>query len=330
MLDLEAIAAELYGREFARWMLAKKQPLEMLFRLADEGGVVLLPGQGFGTLHPSARVSLANLNEDDYTKIGRVIRRLAEEYYQEFKRHQRDAAAAGTPHRRRPAARGTGEEALTMLHAVLSARPELAIFAALVVGYAIGAIKLGPFQLGGVAGTLLAALVIGQIGVQIDPSLQRFMFTLFIYALGFSVAPQFFASVDRTTWTWGLLVVIEVVLIVVRGIRRHVAVQAGCRDGERLAGRIRDRVRHGRYRERGDRQVGIFAAQATQTLQANVATAYALSYIFSLITIVLFASQAAPRLLGIDLRKEARLASGQARRCRSQPRSGSELIPSLR
>jgi aspartate 4-decarboxylase len=37
----------------------------MLFRLADEGGVVLLAGQGFGTLHPSARVSLAHLNEVD-------------------------------------------------------------------------------------------------------------------------------------------------------------------------------------------------------------------------------------------------------------------------
>lgn len=50
LLDLEAIATELYGREFALWMLAKKEPLEMLFRLADEGGVVLLPGKGFGTL----------------------------------------------------------------------------------------------------------------------------------------------------------------------------------------------------------------------------------------------------------------------------------------
>jgi aspartate 4-decarboxylase len=85
LLDLEAIATELYGREFALWMLAKKQPLEMLFRLADEGGVVLLPGQEFSTLHPSARVSLANLNEVDYTRIGHVIRTLAEEYYQEFK-----------------------------------------------------------------------------------------------------------------------------------------------------------------------------------------------------------------------------------------------------
>ena len=64
--------------------------------------------------------------------------------------------------------------------AILLDHPELAIFAALIVGYAIGSIKLGPFQLGGVAGTLLAALVIGQVGVIIDPTLQRFMFTLFI------------------------------------------------------------------------------------------------------------------------------------------------------
>ena len=85
LLDLESIATELYGREFAVWMLANKEPLEMLFRLADEGGVVLLPGKGFGSLHPSARASLANLNEYDYVKIGQVIRSLAEEYFQEFK-----------------------------------------------------------------------------------------------------------------------------------------------------------------------------------------------------------------------------------------------------
>ena len=109
LLDLAAVAAELYGREFARWMLAKKQPLEMLFRLADEGGVVLLPGQGFGTSHPLARVSLANLNEVDYTRIGHVIRRLAEEYYQEFK-VTNATVAPPAPHRRRPAARGTGRK----------------------------------------------------------------------------------------------------------------------------------------------------------------------------------------------------------------------------
>ena len=81
------------------------------------------------------------------------------------------------------------------------------------------------------------------------------MFTLFIYALGFSVAPQFFASIDRTTWTWGLLVIIEVVLIVGTAFLRDVAVQAGCRDGKRIARRRRNRIRDGRHHQRGDRQI---------------------------------------------------------------------------
>ena len=93
LLDLESIAMRLHGADFARRIMAKKEPLEMLFRLADEGGVVLLPGKGFGTLHPSARASLANLNEYDYTNIGRVIRELAEEYHQEFTQTQTPGSA---------------------------------------------------------------------------------------------------------------------------------------------------------------------------------------------------------------------------------------------
>jgi aspartate 4-decarboxylase len=74
ILDLEILGAQRYGRDFVDWLLANKNPLEILFRLADEAGVVLLPGRGFGTPHPSARVSLANLNEADYARIGRIIR----------------------------------------------------------------------------------------------------------------------------------------------------------------------------------------------------------------------------------------------------------------
>ena len=143
--------------------------------------------------------------------------------------------------------------------------------------------------------------------MQIDPSLQRFMFTLFIYALGFSVAPQFFASIDRTTWTWSLLVVIEIVLIVVVAFvatwlfKLDVGTASGL-----LAGSATESAMVGTASE-AIGKLGLSAA-VTKTLQANVATAYALSYIFSLITIVLFASQVAPRLLRIDLRKEARSA----------------------
>ena len=45
---------------------------------------MLLPGLGFGTQHPSGRVSLANLNESDYRQTGRAIRKLTEEYVKRY------------------------------------------------------------------------------------------------------------------------------------------------------------------------------------------------------------------------------------------------------
>ena len=192
-----------------------------------------------------------------------------------------------------------------MLSSILAARPELALFAALAIGYGVGAIKLGPFKLGGVAGTLLAALAIGQFAIHVDADLQRFMFTLFVYALGFSVAPTFFASLDKTTWTWGLLVVIEValILVVVFVATWLFKLDVGTASGL-LAGAATESAMVGTASE-AIGKLGLAAADM-KAQQANVATAYALAYVFSLITIVLFASQAAPRLLGINLRDEAR------------------------
>ena len=46
---------------------------------------MLLPGRGFGTPHPSARISLANLNEADYARIGRIIRTIMQEYADEYR-----------------------------------------------------------------------------------------------------------------------------------------------------------------------------------------------------------------------------------------------------
>ena len=84
LLDLEELAEEMYSPEFSKWMLARLKPNEALFRLAEETGVILLPGKGFGTSHPSGRVSLANLNEYDYANIGKAIRKLAAGYYEAF------------------------------------------------------------------------------------------------------------------------------------------------------------------------------------------------------------------------------------------------------
>ncbi|KUE87716.1 aspartate 4-decarboxylase [Cupriavidus necator] len=84
LLDIEQLGGKAIGPDFVKWVMNSVEPNELLFQLADEAGVVLLPGRGFGTRHPSGRVSLANLNEADYAKIGRSIRKLFEAYVEKY------------------------------------------------------------------------------------------------------------------------------------------------------------------------------------------------------------------------------------------------------
>ncbi|MGU3494236.1 bifunctional aspartate transaminase/aspartate 4-decarboxylase [Xanthobacteraceae bacterium A53D] len=91
LLDLEVIAHKLYGADFASWIVKRASAGDLLFRIADETGIVLLPGRGFGTQQPAGRASLANLNEYEYAAIGRALRGLAEEFYAEFKTRAPDS-----------------------------------------------------------------------------------------------------------------------------------------------------------------------------------------------------------------------------------------------
>ena len=96
-----------------------------------------------------------------------------------------------------------------MIWHLLADQPEIALFASLSIGFFIGSFKLGPLQLGGVCGTLIVALVLGQSGARLSPDLKNIAFALFIFALGFTGGPQFFANIGRG-WRYGVLSVIEI------------------------------------------------------------------------------------------------------------------------
>ncbi len=89
LIDAEIVGEQLYGRDFVDWFLKRLAPGEALARLAEEAQVVLLPGKGFDTVHPSARASLANLKEMDYRKIGTAVRKLLDLYYEEYKKSKK-------------------------------------------------------------------------------------------------------------------------------------------------------------------------------------------------------------------------------------------------
>src|SRR4051812_34356316 len=83
------------------------------------------------------------------------------------------------------------------LVATLRSYPELAIFAALAVGFWIGPKKVGGFNLGNVTATLLAAIVIGQIGLTVPGPIKSTFFLMFLFAVGYGVGPQFFRGLGK-------------------------------------------------------------------------------------------------------------------------------------
>ena len=60
------------------------EPVDFVFRLAEQESVVLLNGGGFDAPEWSIRVSLANLPDEAYQQIGAAIARVGAQYVAEF------------------------------------------------------------------------------------------------------------------------------------------------------------------------------------------------------------------------------------------------------
>lgn len=78
--DLERWAIDTHGKEFFEWLHKNFEPVDLVFRLAEECSVVLLNGGGFAGPEWSVRVSLANLDNRDYTSIGHILAAVLAEY----------------------------------------------------------------------------------------------------------------------------------------------------------------------------------------------------------------------------------------------------------
>ncbi len=84
-LDLLAEAERAHGKPFADFLEQNYEPVDPLFRLAEQTSVVLLNGGGFDGPQWSVRVSLANLDDLDYLKIGHHLRAIFDAYAQEWR-----------------------------------------------------------------------------------------------------------------------------------------------------------------------------------------------------------------------------------------------------
>jgi aspartate 4-decarboxylase len=83
-IDIPKLARARHGDNFSKWLQNTHEPIDFVWRLAEEKGVVLMDGGGFEAPEMSVRVSLANLFKEDYARIGRSISELIEDYRKEW------------------------------------------------------------------------------------------------------------------------------------------------------------------------------------------------------------------------------------------------------
>jgi aspartate-alanine antiporter len=194
---------------------------------------------------------------------------------------------------------------MELLNQILKSAPEVALFAALFLGCALGRVKFKGFSLGGVAGSLIVALVIGQLGVTLPDALKAVCFALFIYSVGFKSGPEFFGGLNRSSIKLVLSSVVQcvaalVTLLVVAhlcgfGKGYAAGVGAGALTATAMMGTAGDALT----------RLGLPADQVNQ-LTGQMAVGFAITYIFGTVGVIIFVRSVAPRLLGVDMKKEAR------------------------
>jgi aspartate-alanine antiporter len=195
---------------------------------------------------------------------------------------------------------------MTWLHSLAQQSPEVFIFLAVAIGALLGRIRIRGFAIGATACTLLVAVVLGQIGTFVIPSLLKsILFGLFVFTIGYRSGPEFFASLSMQTLT-------QVVLALVMGASGLVAILAfayllhldsGTAAGIG-AGSLTQTSMMGTASGALEQLAMPEAVRKQQ--QANIAAGYAVTYICGYILVLLFVPLAAPRLMGVNLRDEAK------------------------
>jgi putative transport protein len=184
--------------------------------------------------------------------------------------------------------------------------PELALFLVIGIGHWIGGVKLGGFCLGPVAGSLFAGILVGQIAtVPVSGMAKSFLFLLFLFGIGYSVGPQFMQALKRD----GLKPVLLAAVVCVTGLLVAILVSKGLGlDPGLAAGLLSGALTESPAMGPATEAIGALPLPDADRarLAAHVGVAYAVCYLFGAVGAIVFCTELAPRLLGIDLAAEAR------------------------
>jgi putative transport protein len=178
--------------------------------------------------------------------------------------------------------------------------PEIAIFLALGLGYYFGKFTYKGIGLGSVTATLIAGVVIGQIGITINQPLKAFSFLMFLFAVGYGVGPQFVrgiasnglpqAAFSAVQCVFSLLACVLIAKIAGYDLGYAAGLYSGSQTISAAMGLSTDAI------NRLD-----LAAEQAKALIDSMPVAYAVTYMFGTMGSAIVIAVLGPKLLGIDL-----------------------------
>src|SRR6266576_3485417 len=182
----------------------------------------------------------------------------------------------------------------------LKTYPEIAIFLALALGYYFGKFTYKGIGLGSVTATLIAAVVIGQIGITVNQPLKAFSFLMFLFAVGYAVGPQFVRGIASSGLPQAIFSVVQCVFSLVACVMvaklagYHLGYAAGLYSGSQTIsaamGLSTDAIN----------RLGL-AADQTKAYLDSMPVAYAVTYMFGTMGSAIVIAVIGPKLLGINL-----------------------------
>jgi putative transport protein len=184
--------------------------------------------------------------------------------------------------------------------ATLRQYPEIAIFLTLAIGYYFGKFTFKGIGLGSVTATLLAGVLIGQIGITISQPLKATVFLMFLFAVGYAVGPQFVRGVAKDGVPQAIFAVVQCVfclaipIVIVKIAGYNLGYAAGLYSGSQTIsaamGLSTDAIN----------RLGL-AADETKRLLDSMPIAYAVTYMFGTVGSAIVIALLGPALLRIDL-----------------------------
>lgn len=188
----------------------------------------------------------------------------------------------------------------------LEKNPSVPIFLCLAFGYLLGKLHYKSFSIGSTVGTLLIGLIIGQLALfNINPIVKNIFFSLFIFTIGYEVGPSFINSFKSS----GIKLIIHsvffsvVAFLVALICFKFFHVSPGEGAGI-IAGALTQSAVIGTSSS-AINSLDISSAAKT-AMESKTAIAYAITYVFGTVGIVIFLKNIAPALLKVNLKDETK------------------------